>query len=134
LITERPGIPGLFFRDAAHPYEVRSEAAAFERIAGKEPDEKDVETMREIIRGMIGKWDPSKFEDRYENAVKKMLSEKQKGHVLKAAPAAPEAPTKHSSVVSMFDALRRSIEAEEKKRPKAESKKRGGAKGKRSAA
>ena len=121
---------GLLITTLRYPYEVRSEAAGFERISGLEPDEKDVETMR---RQMIGKWDPSKFDDRYESAVKKMLSEKQKGHVLKAAPAKPDAPAKHEKVVSMFDALRRSIEAEEK-RPKAQSKKRAGGKSKRSAA
>ena len=129
-----PRDKGILLTTLRYPYEVRSEAAGFERIAGLEPSERDVDTMRQIIRQMIGKWDPSKFEDRYENAVKKMLSEKQKGHVLKAAPAAPEGPTKHEKVVSMFDALRRSIEAEEKKRPKAESKKRAGGKSKRSAA
>ncbi|MFC5068885.1 Ku protein [Flaviflagellibacter deserti] len=119
---------GILITTLRYPYEVRSEAAGFERISGVKPDEKDVETMRQVIRTMMGKWDASKFEDRYETAVKKMLSDKQKGHVLKPAPAAPDAPQKHEKVVSMFDALRRSIEAEEKKRPKAESKKRGAAK------
>jgi DNA end-binding protein Ku len=54
------------------------------------------------------KFDPSKFEDHYENALLEMIRAKKAGRkppVVKAAPAP-------SNVVNLFDALKKSLAAE----------------------
>ena len=54
-----------------------------------------------------GEFDPKKFEDRYEDALKELLRKKQKGEKI-------ERPTesKPSNVVDLMEALRQSVGAE----------------------
>jgi DNA end-binding protein Ku len=69
-----------------------------------------VELAEHILDTKAGHFDPAEFEDRYENAVVEMLKQKQAGMpVKKEAPIA--AP---STVVNLMDALRRSIQAEQR--------------------
>jgi DNA end-binding protein Ku len=90
-----------------YPYEVRGEEAYFEDI----PDLKLPAEMQElaghIIATKAADFDPSKFEDRYENAVVELIRSKQTGQPVKA----PEAP-RPSNVVNLMEALRRSVDAE----------------------
>jgi DNA end-binding protein Ku len=57
-----------------------------------------------IIETKRGKFDPKKFEDRYEEALKELIKKKQNGEKI-------EAPTERapSNVVSLMDALRESV-------------------------
>jgi len=54
-----------------------------------------------------GHFDPAKFEDRYEDALKDLLKKKQSGERIEAP--RERAPAK---VINLMDALRRSVEAE----------------------
>jgi hypothetical protein len=60
----------------------------------------------QIVKAKEGHFDPSKFEDRYEDALKELLEKKQEGKPIER----PErrAPT---NVVNLMDALRRNVEA-----------------------
>src|SRR3954454_7261544 len=60
-----------------------------------------------IIDTKTGEFDPSKFEDRYENAVIELIKSKERGEPIK-----PQAEPPPSNVVNLMDALRRSIAAE----------------------
>jgi DNA end-binding protein Ku len=76
-----------------------------------------------IIERKSGHFEPTKFSDRYEEAVVSMLKAKQAGQAF----AVPESP-EPSKVVNIMDALKRSLEAEggggaEVRRPRAPSKK-----------
>ena len=53
-----------------------------------------------------GHFDPSKFEEQYEDALKELLKKKQEGKPIER----PERP-KPTNVVNLMDALRRSVEA-----------------------
>jgi DNA end-binding protein Ku len=90
-----------------YPYEVRSEDAYFEDI----PDLKLPAEMRDLAGHIIdtksSDFDPSKFEDRYENAVIELIRFKQAGQPVKT----PEAP-RPSNVVNLMEALRRSVDAD----------------------
>ena len=98
------GIAGTLLR---YKNEVRDEADYFDDI----PDVKVPKDMRDlavhILKTKTAKFDPSKFEDRYEGALKKLIAAKQAGKELPAAPA-PEP----SNVINLMDALRRSVKAE----------------------
>src|SRR5262249_27472360 len=67
-----------------------------------------VELAEHILDTKAGHFDPSEFEDRYENAVVEMLKRKQAGMPIERQPET--APP--GNVVNLMDALRRSIAAE----------------------
>jgi DNA end-binding protein Ku len=58
------------------------------------------------VNTKTGHFDPDKFEDRYEDALKELLKKKQEGKPIER----PERP-KPTNVVNLMDALRRSVEA-----------------------
>ena len=88
--------------------EVRNADTYFEDI----PDMKLPEEMKDlahvIIERKAGHFRPEDFNDRYEDAVVELIRAKQAGMPAKA----PEQPSRPSNVVSIMDALRKSIAAE----------------------
>jgi DNA end-binding protein Ku len=110
VIMLQPWEKGLLGTTLRYPYEVRDSKDYFYDI----PDVKiapDMLTLAEhILKSKETKFDPSKFVDRYEQAVIQLLEKKQQG--MPAPKAAPfVAPT---NVISLMDALRRSIAEESK--------------------
>jgi DNA end-binding protein Ku len=99
---------GIMATVLRYPYEVRGEEAYFEDI----PDLNLPKEMRDlashIIETKAADFDPSKFEDRYENAVIELVRSKESGRPV-AAPATP----RPSNVVNLMDALRKSIASEQ---------------------
>jgi DNA end-binding protein Ku len=97
------GLLGVTLR---YPYEVRKEADYFDDI----PDEKIPKDMLDlashIVKTKEGHFDPSRFDDRYEDALKDLLKKKQEGRPI-------ERPERRepTNVVNLMDALRRSLEA-----------------------
>jgi DNA end-binding protein Ku len=68
-----------------------------------------------ILETKAGEFDPENFHDRYEDAVVEMLRRKQAGMPAEVAkPAAPQ-----GNVVSLMDALKKSLAAEDTKAPAA---------------
>ncbi len=104
LAPRGKGIMGTLLR---YKNEVRDEQDYFDDI----PDVKVPKDMLELAEHILDtkrtKFDPSQFEDRYEDALKKLIAAKQAG---KKPPSAP-AP-QPSNVINLMDALRRSVKAE----------------------
>jgi DNA end-binding protein Ku len=90
--------------------EVRSAEAIFDGISNAKPDASMIAIAEKIIEQREGPFDPSQFVDRYEQALKDMIAEKQKGHKSVAAAAAPV----ESNVVDLMAALRASLGGKEK--------------------
>ena len=109
VIMLQPWDKGLLGTTLRYPYEVRDSKDYFYDI----PDVKiapDMLTLAEhILKSKETTFDPSKFVDRYEQAVIQLLEKKQEGVPAPKA-AAFVAPT---NVVSLMDALRRSIAEDE---------------------
>jgi DNA end-binding protein Ku len=107
MVLLEPLGKGILATLLRYPYEVRSGDAYFDGI----PDLTLPAEMRElaghIIETKAADFDPSRFEDRYENAVIALIRSKQTGDPV----SAPEAP-RPSNVVNLMEALRRSIDAE----------------------
>jgi DNA end-binding protein Ku len=108
MVLLEPLGKGIMATVLRYPYEVRGEESYFEDI----PDLNLPKEMRElaghIIETKSADFDPSQFDDRYENAVVELLKSKEAGR-----PAAlPDAP-RPSNVVNLMDALRKSIADEE---------------------
>jgi non-homologous end joining protein Ku len=74
-------------------------------------DEKVPKDMLELASHIVdtkrGEFDPKKFEDRYEDALKELLKKKQKGEMIE-----PPAESIPSNVVDHMEALRQSVGAE----------------------
>jgi DNA end-binding protein Ku len=106
VIAIHPRHKGLFATTLRYPYEVRKAEDYFDDI----PDEKVPKDMLElathIVETKAGHFEPDKFADRYEQALVELIRKKQSGE--KIGPAKQREPAK---VVSLMDALRRSVEA-----------------------
>jgi DNA end-binding protein Ku len=86
------------------------------------------ELASHIVTSKSGHFDPSSFQDHYENALVELLRAKQAGRIAEPAKEEP-APQR---VINLMDALRASIGADTKKKPAAASTKaRAGAAAKR---
>ena len=78
-----------------------------------------LELASHIVETKAGHFDPKKFEDRYEDALKDLLKRKQSGKPI-------ERPERRepAKVINLMDALRRSVQTEQKSEP-AQRKKKG---------
>jgi DNA end-binding protein Ku len=102
---------GLLATTLRYATEIRDQAAYFEDI----PDLTLPAEMRQlaahIVETKAAHFEPKKFEDHYENALVKLLREKQAGRPVE--PIGEEKPP--ARVINLMDALRASLKGEEKK-------------------
>jgi DNA end-binding protein Ku len=96
--------------------EVRDAKEFFSDISDEEPEPEMLELAEKLIEQKSGRFDPSEFRDRYQEAVLEMVKAKVKGQ----EPVIAQAPER-GKVINLMDALRRSL-GEEK--PPAKSKPR----------
>jgi DNA end-binding protein Ku len=85
--------------------EVRDTADYFDDIPAVKPDKDMVEIATRIIGQKEADFDPSKFTDRYDDALKEMIQAKQKGG--KGLVEAPEPDD--TNVIDLMEALRASL-------------------------
>src|SRR4030095_13290288 len=64
-----------------------------------------LELAKHIIHKMAGRFEPDRFEDRYENALIELIRSKQKG-----MPVKPQPTHRQTNVINLMDALKRSVE------------------------
>jgi DNA end-binding protein Ku len=107
IVALFPRGKGILVTTVNYKYEVRDEDAYFDDIPTVKIPEEMMDLAEHIIDKKKGKFDPDKFEDRYENALIEMLKAKQAGREIKAPKEA-----KPSNVINLMDALRKSIEGE----------------------
>jgi DNA end-binding protein Ku len=79
---------------------------AFADIPASRPDKQMVEIARKIIEQREGDFEPEKFEDRYENALRDLIRRKQKGEKLVTAE-----PVEEDNVIDLMAALKNSLKA-----------------------
>jgi DNA end-binding protein Ku len=103
------GLMGLTLR---YPYEIRDEASYFEDIPELKLPKEMLDLATHIVNTKSGHFDPSLFQDRYENALVDLLKKKEAGEKIE-----PSREVAAPRVVNLMDALRASIDAEKKKTP-----------------
>src|ERR1043165_1749748 len=98
VIALEPRGKGLLGMTLRYPYEVRKEEEYFDDI----PDEKIPKDMLELASHIVetksGHFEPEKFEDQYEDALKELLKKKQAGEKIEAPTA--RAPAKVSILMA----------------------------------
>jgi len=87
--------------------EVRDSAPLFAPVPGREPDARMIAIAEQIIDQLVGPFDPSAFNDRYEDALRALIREKQDG----GDGGVTAAPPRDDNVIDLMEALRRSLEA-----------------------
>lgn len=105
LLLIRPRGKGLMATALRYNTEVRDEAEYFDDIPNIKVKPDMLKLAVHILESKKGKFDPAKFEDRYEQALQDLIKAKKAG---KPAPKISEA--KPSNVVNLMDALRRSAQ------------------------
>jgi DNA end-binding protein Ku len=109
VIALEPRGKGLVGVTLRYPYEVRNEETYFDDIENEKIPKDMLELASHIVDTKRGEFDPSAFEDRYEDALKELLRKKQKGEKIE-----PPKEAKPSNVINLMDALRQSLSAEKK--------------------
>jgi len=114
VFTSREHIIALEARDKGmlgitlrYPYEVRKPDEYFADIEDEKVPKDMLELASHIVDTKRGKFQPEKFEDEYEDALKELLRKKQKGE--KIEQPKERAP---SNVINLMDALRNSLKVE----------------------
>jgi DNA end-binding protein Ku len=107
-ILLEPRGKGLVATTLRYAYEVRDDSDYFEDIDNVEVPEEMLDLATHIISRKLDHFDPKRFEDRYQNALLEIIRAKQQHRPVTTSAPAPKA----GNVVSLMDALRKSIAAE----------------------
>ena len=105
MIMLEPRSKGLVGTTLRYAYEVRAEGAYFDEIPKVEISKELLDLASHIIDTKAGRFDPSQFKDRYQDAVVDLIRAKQAG---KPLPSGKESE-RPNNVVNLMDALRRSL-------------------------
>jgi len=110
------GMMGITLR---YPYEVRDEKEYFDEIEDEKVPKDMLDLAIHIVETKKGKFEPQKFEDQYEDALKDLIRKKQKGEKIER----PKEPQR-LNVVNLMDALKKSVAADKGARPQAKKGKK----------
>lgn len=112
-ILLEPRGKGLVATTLRYAYEVRSDEDYFEDVGDVAVPDEMLDLATHIIGRKMSHFDAKRFEDRYQNALLELIKAKQAHQPVKAnAPVA-----RPSNVVSLMDALRKSISSEQDNGP-----------------
>jgi DNA end-binding protein Ku len=104
LVALEPRDKGILVYTLRMADEVIPAKDAFADISAAKPDPKMVEIARKIIEQQEGDFEPGKFHDRYETALKDLIRRKQKGEKLVTAE-----PVEQDNVIDLMAALKKSL-------------------------
>ena len=107
IIALEPRGKGLMGTLLRYPYEVRDEADYFDDIPNLKIEKEMLDLAKHIVQTKSGHFEPDKFEDRYETALREVINKKAKGEKIEA-----KAPERPSNVINLMDALKQSLAAE----------------------
>jgi len=111
---ERPAVieplgKGMMLTTLRYDSTVRQPGAVFDEIKAVETDKEMIDLAVHIIDRKPARFDPSTFDDKYEEALLELIRAKKAG---RKAPKA-KAAGKPSNVVNLFDALKKSLASDE---------------------
>ena len=112
-----PKLPGMMAYTLRYAEELRSPADYFADIKTPKIDNEQLSLAKELIQRKAGKFDPKKFTDNYEAALRELVEAKMKHLPLPLE----EKAARRAKVVNLMDALRRSVSGQEEEvKPKAQ--------------
>jgi Ku protein len=105
VISIQPFDNGLLGTVLRYPYELRKPEQYFSGLRSRKMPKDMVNLAAHILQSKSGHFDPSKFKDQYENALKNLIKRKAKGKPIERPPEREES----GNVINLMDALRQSI-------------------------
>jgi Ku protein len=105
VIAIEPLGKGLLGFTLRYPYEMRDEEEYFDDIPNPKISKDMVELASHILDSKAAHFDPSKFKDEYENALKTLVKRKAAGKPIRVS----EPDEKPDNVISLMDALQQSL-------------------------
>jgi DNA end-binding protein Ku len=105
VIAIEPLGKGLVGTTLRYPYELRDEGEYFDDIKSPKISKDMIELASHILDTKAAHFDPSKFKDEYENALKALVRRKASGKTIKVA----EREKKPDNVINLMDALKASL-------------------------
>jgi DNA end-binding protein Ku len=109
LVALEPRDKGIIAYTLRMRNEVVDPAKAFHDIPAARPDHKMIDIAEKIIEQKQGDFEPDKFKDRYETALRDLIRRKQKGEKLVTAE-----PVEESNVIDLMEALKKSLKSKGK--------------------
>src|SRR6266404_6205207 len=109
IVAIQPLKSGLLANSLRYEDEIRKPDEFFNTIAADAVDEDELAMMQQIIKRKTRNFDPGKFTDHYQTAVRELIEKKLEGKLPEKAPE-----RKQAQVINLMDALKRSLAAEEK--------------------
>jgi len=108
IIAMEPRGKGLMGPLLRYPYEVRDEKDYFDDIPDLKLGKDMMDLAKHIVVTKSGHFEPDKFDDHYEAALRELIEKKSKGIKI-------EAPKERASskIINLMDALRRSAQSEQ---------------------
>lgn len=111
---ERPAIiepfgRGMLLTTLRYDRMVRQPDTVLDDIPNLKTDKEMIELARNVIEKNASKFDPSEFDDKYEEAVIELIRAKRAGKKISRPRQTEEKP---SNVVNLFDALKKSLAAD----------------------
>ena len=105
VIALEPLGKGLLGITLRYAYEVRDEKDYFSGVPSPKISKDMVNLAAHILKTKETKFDPRKFKDEYEQALKKLIRRKSKGHTIEE----PAPAEQSDNVINLMDALRQSL-------------------------
>ena len=106
LVAIEPRDKGLLVYTLRMSDEVIPAKEAFADLPAGKPDPKMVDIARKIIEQQEGDFEPAKFHDRYETALRDLIRRKEKGEKLITAE-----PVEETNVIDLMAALKKSLKS-----------------------
>jgi DNA end-binding protein Ku len=105
VIKLEPLGKGLLGTTLRYPYQLRDEKSYFKAIPTPRVTKEMVDLAAHILDAKTAKFDPGRFEDKYETALKKLIKRKAAGKTIEI----PEREEPSREAASLMDALRQSL-------------------------
>jgi Ku protein len=121
VIALKPLGKGLLGTTLRYPYELRDEDDYFGDIPSPKVSKDMVDLAAHILDTKASKFDPQKFKDKYETALKALVKRKAAGKTIEA----PEEKEEESNVIDLMDALKQSLGRKKATTSPAKGRKRG---------
>jgi DNA end-binding protein Ku len=105
ILAVEPWGKGMLGTTLRYDYEVRDESEFFKGIGSHHVPKEMVSLASHILDSKAGHFDPAKFKDEFELALRKLVKRKAAGKTIEA----PEEREEPSNVVDLMEALRQSV-------------------------
>jgi DNA end-binding protein Ku len=123
VIALKPLGKGLLGTTLRYPYELRDENDYFDDIPSPRVSKDMIDLAAHILDTKVSKFDPNKFKDKYETALKALVKRKAAGKTIEA----PEEKEEESNVIDLMDALKQSLGRKKTAKSATKGRKRAGA-------